>query len=214
MEINGVIWDLDGIIVDTGEFHYQAWKRILAEHGISLNRESFRATFGMNNWGVLTSLLGSDITPEKASEISDRKEVAFRQLIRGRVKLMQGVQGLLKILKGASVRQAIASSTPSANIEAILNELHIAPFFIAMVSADFLPGKPDPAVFLKAADKIKVLPKHCVVIEDAVVGIEAAKRAGMRNIAVTTTNTAESLQAADLVVDRLDNPAVREFLAV
>lgn len=214
MEIHGIIWDLDGVIVDTGEFHYQAWKRILSEHGISLNREGFRATFGMNNWGVLTTLLGSDIKPEKASEISDQKEVAFRQLIRGRVKLLPGAQELLKILKGASVRQAIASSTPSANIEAIVNELLIAPFFIAMVSADFLPSKPDPAVFLKAADKIKVLPKHCVVIEDAVVGIEAAKRAGMRSIAVTTTNTAESLQTADLVVDRLDDPAVREFLAV
>jgi beta-phosphoglucomutase-like phosphatase (HAD superfamily) len=173
MEIHGIIWDLDGVIVDTGEFHYQAWKRILSEHGISLNREGFRATFGMNNWGVLTTLLGSDIKPEKASEISDQKEVAFRQLIRGRVKLLPGAQELLKILKGASVRQAIASSTPSAN-----------------------------------------LPKHCVVIEDAVVGIEAAKRAGMRSIAVTTTNTAESLQTADLVVDRLDDPAVREFLAV
>ena len=101
------------------------------------------------------------------------------------------------------MKQAIASSAPPKNIEVLVQELQIGKYFDAIVSGYDIPGKPDPAVFLKAAQQVEVLPENCVVIEDAVAGVEGAKNAGMKCIAVTTTNVAEALSKADLIFDSL-----------
>jgi beta-phosphoglucomutase family hydrolase len=200
----GVIWDMDGVLVDTGEFHFRAWSQALPEFGIPFTRELFRATFGMNNAGILTMLLGRTPVPELLGEISDRKEQLFRQAVRGRAQLLPGVQAWLERLEAAGVRQAIASSAPPANIDALVDELGLRDYFDAIASGFDLPGKPDPAVFLKAARLIGVPPERCVVVEDAVAGIGAARRAGMKCVAVTTTNPARALKEADVIVERLD----------
>ena len=207
----GVLWDLDGVLVDTGEFHFRAWSQTLSEYGIPFTRESFQATFGMNNAGVLSSLLGQRLTPELLAKISDRKEQRFREAVRGRAQPLPGVLAWLERLKAAGLRQAIASSAPPANIDALVDELGLRAYFEAIVSGSNLPGKPDPALFLKAARLIDVAPERCIVVEDAVVGIEAAKRAGMKCVAVTTTNPARALKAADVVVERLDALPVDTF---
>ena len=195
---------MDGVLVDTGEFHFQAWSQALSEHGIPFTRQSFRATFGMNNAGTLSVLLGQAPPPELLAEISDRKEQLFRQAVRGRAQLLPGVLAWLERLKAAGMRQAIASSAPPANIDALVDELDLRSYFAAVVSGFDLPGKPDPAVFLKAAHLIGVPPERCVVVEDAVAGVEAARRAGTKCIAVTTTNPAQVLKGADVIVERLD----------
>jgi beta-phosphoglucomutase family hydrolase len=200
----GVIWDMDGVLVDTGEFHFQAWSRALSEHGVPFTHELFRTTFGLNNATILTVLLGQTPAPELLAEISDRKEQLFRQAIRGRAQLLPGVQVWLERLEAAGVRQAIASSAPPANIDALVDELDLRTYFDVIVSGSDLPGKPDPALFLKAACLIGVPPERCVVVEDAVAGVEAARRAGMKCIAITTTNPAQALTGADVIVERLD----------
>jgi beta-phosphoglucomutase family hydrolase len=200
----GVIWDMDGVLVDTGEFHFQAWSRALPEFGIPFTRQLFRDTFGMNNAGILEVLLGETPAPELLAEISERKEQLFRRAVRGRVQPLPGVLAWLERLKAAGMRQAIASSAPPANIDALVGELGLRDYFDAMVSGFDLPGKPDPAVFLKAARRIGVPPERCVVVEDAVAGVEAARRAGMKCVAVTTTNPAQVLKGADVIVERLD----------
>jgi beta-phosphoglucomutase family hydrolase len=200
----GVLWDLDGVLVDTGEFHYQAWSQILPAYGLQMTREFFQATFGMNNTGVLSALLGRRPEPELLTELSDRKERRFRQVLRGQVQPLPGVHLWLERLKTEGVPQAIASSAPQANIDVILDELNLRAYFAAVVTGVDLPGKPDPTLFLKAARLIDVSPERCIVVEDAVAGVEAAKRAGMKCIAVTNTNPPHALKAADLVVDRLD----------
>ncbi|MBL7184293.1 MAG: HAD-IA family hydrolase [Anaerolineae bacterium] len=200
----GVIWDMDGVLVDTGEFHFQAWSQALSEHGIPFTRESFRATFGMNNAGILEVLLGETPALELLAEISDRKERLFRRAVRGRAQLLPGVLAWLERLKAAGTRQAIASSAPPANIDALVDELGLRTYFDAVVSGFDLPGKPDPAVFLKAACLIGVPPERCVVVEDAVAGVGGARRAGMKCVAVTTTNPAQALKEADVIVERLD----------
>lgn len=101
------------------------------------------------------------------------------------------------------MRQAIASSAPQANIDALVDELGLRLYFDAIVSGFDLPGKPKPALFLKTARMLDLLPEQCIVVEDAVVGVEAAKRAGMKCVAVTTTNPAHTLKNADLVVESL-----------
>ena len=103
-------------------------------------------------------------------------------------------------LRATGIRQAVASSAPPENINTLVDELGIRAYFEAIVSGYDIPGKPDPAVFLKAASEIDLPPQRCIVVEDAVAGVQAAKRAGMRCIAVTTTNPAHALSDADIVI--------------
>jgi len=210
-EIKGVLWDMDGVLVSSGEFHWPAWSQTFSEHDIPFTYEQFRATFGMNNTGILKLLLGENIGPDLIAAISDRKESLFRQAVKGHVRPLPGVLDWLDRLQGWGVKQAIASSAPPANIDTLVDELRIRPYFYAIVSGADLPGKPDPAVFLEAARQIGAPPERCLVIEDAIAGVEAAKRAGMRCVAVTTTNPPEKLRAADLVVERLDLLSPDEF---
>lgn len=200
----GILWDMDGVLVDTGQAHYQSWAEVLSTYDIAFSREFFRDTFGMNNTGVLTNLLGKNLTPELRAEIANRKEEEFRRLVQGRVQPLPGVLDWLSYLKGEGFRMGVASSAPPANIDALVDDLEIRHSFDALVSGVDMPGKPDPALFLEVARRIDVPPKGCVVVEDAIAGVQAAKRAGMACIAVTTTNSADALRAADIIVDRLD----------
>ena len=200
----GVLWDMDGVLVDTAELHFQTWAQVLPEYGIRLTRDAFQAVFGMNNTRTLGVLLGRAPSPELVPEMTERKEGLFRQALRGHVQPLPGVQTWLERLRDSEFRQAIASSAPAANIDVLVDELGLRPYFDAIVPGFDLPGKPDPAVFLEAARQIDVPPERCVVIEDAVAGVEAARRAGMRCVAVTTTHDAQALQGADVVVERLD----------
>jgi beta-phosphoglucomutase len=200
----GVIWDLDGVLVDTGEFHYLSWKETLPAFGIRFSFELFRKSFGMNNEGVLTFLMGKKPDPGLLAQIDDQKESSFRHAIRGHAQLLPGVLSWLIYLHQKGVRMAVGSSAPMANVEVLVDETGIRSYFQSLVSANGKPSKPDPWVFLYAAEQIDVQPGDCWVIEDAVSGVEAAHQAGMRCIAVTTTNTIEALHEAEIVVDRLD----------
>jgi HAD superfamily hydrolase (TIGR01509 family) len=194
---------MDGVLADTGEVHYQSWLKTLAGAGILFDRETFRRTFGMNNAGLLEFTLGYPLEPDRLQEISERKEATFRQEIRGRVKLFPGAREWLERLAGSGIRQAVASSAPLENIEVLVDELGIRQYFDVLVSAYKMPGKPDPAVFLEAARRLDMPPEACLVVEDSIAGVEAARRAGMRCIAVTNTNPREALQEADVIVETL-----------
>ncbi len=216
MTLQGVVWDMDGVLVDTGEFHYQSWLATLKDYNIPFSWELFRATFGMNNTGVLTTLLGYPPPADYLAEIAKRKEACFRQVVVGKVRPMPGVIGWLSQLQAWGFHQAVASSAPMANVETLLEQTGLKPYFDAWLSGGDLPGKPSPALFLKAAEAIGVQPANCVVMEDAVVGVQAAKNAGMRCIAVLTTNTADALNQADMItpdLDRLPVETVRTLLA-
>lgn len=188
--IQAVIWDMDGVLVDTGTVHFETWRDTLAEHDIPFTDETFRQTFGMNNTGILQKLLGEQFTPALVTEIGGLKEERFRQAIQGKVQALPGVQELLAGLHQRGIVQAVGSSAPQANIDAILEALAIAPYFEVVVSAAEMPGKPDPTVFLTTAAHLGIDPAACLVIEDAIAGVAAARRAGMRCLAVTTTNPA------------------------
>ncbi len=203
MRIKGVLWDMDGVIADTGEFHYLAWSRTLEAFHIPYSRELFLETFGMNNRAILERLLGREGDDGIKAKIDFQKEVLFRQVIHGQAQPLPGVLETLHYLKSAGVRQAIASSAPPENVNALVDELKIRENFAAIVSGYNMAGKPAPDVFLAAAKAIGVQPVNCLVIEDAVTGVEGAKRAGMACLAVTNTNPAEKLHHADYVADSL-----------
>jgi len=201
----GVLWDMDGVLVDTGELHYISWKQTLDAAGIPFDRDIFRRTFGMNNAGILEVLLGERPDQDLVRKISDQKERIFRDSVPGNVKPLPGVIPWLIRLHQAGAKMAVASSAPYANVEVLVKELQIAPYFQALVSGAELPGKPDPATFLEAARQIDVETSRCVVVEDSIAGVQGAINAGMRCIAVTTTNPREALTKADLIVDSLED---------
>lgn len=204
--LRAVLWDMDGVLVLSGEVHYDAWTQVLAEYGLSLSRQQFEETFGMNNHNILRHLYGERLSPAQVDEIAERKEAAYRSLIRGRVRPLPGVLEWLARLRETGWRQAVASSGPMANIAAILNELDRWDAFDSVLSGAHLErSKPDPTIFLQAAASLGVPAARCIVVEDSTSGVEAARRAGMRCIAVTTTRAAEDLRSADLVVGRLDH---------
>jgi beta-phosphoglucomutase len=213
-KLSAVLWDMDGVLVDTGEFHYQAWMSTLLEYDVAFSRKIFQKTFGMNNEGILRLLLEDRFCDELFREIDYKKEINFRASIRGKVEPLPGVLPLLKAIRTAGIPQAVASSAPPENIDTIIAEIGFQGFFQAVISATDMPGKPDPSAFLIAAREVAADPQACVVIEDAVSGVEAARRAGMKCVAVTTTNQASDLQNADLIVDRLDGITLDDLQAL
>jgi beta-phosphoglucomutase len=201
------MWDLDGVLVDTAELHFQTWAKALGEIGVPFDRPTFNRLFGRNNASTITAVLGYSPAPELLASLSERKESLFRQQISGQAQPLPGVRPWLERLQAAGVPQAVASSAPQANIDALIDELGLRLYFRVLVAGDDLPAKPDPAVFLTAARRLGVSPQDnalLVVIEDSLAGVEAARRAGMKCIAVATTHPASALKAADLVVERLD----------
>jgi beta-phosphoglucomutase family hydrolase len=194
----GVLWDMDGVLVDTGELHYISWKKTLDEAGIPFDRQVFRKTFGMNNAGILEHLCGDKPDPEFIQKISDQKETIFRESVPGNVSPLPGVIAWLNRLRHVGARMAVASSAPPPNIEILVEELKLRSYFNALVSGADLPGKPDPATFLEAARRIEIEPSGCVVVEDAIAGVQAAINAGMKCIAITNTNSRQALSEADI----------------
>ncbi len=209
--LRAVLWDMDGVLVDTAEFHFQAWQTAAAEMGVSYGWELFKQTFGMNNRKILSMLLGELPETQVWMRISERKEAAFRQAIQGKAQPLPGVQAWLERLQRLGRCQAIASSAPQENIDALVDELGFRSYFSAIVSAYDLPGKPDPAVFLEAARRLSTPPESCIVIEDAIPGVEAARRAGMKCIAVTNTNPRQALASAGRIVDSLEELKEEDF---
>lgn len=186
----GVLWDMDGTLVDSGAYHFEAWHETMAGMGRPLSREEFAATFGQRNDAILTRYIGPQVTAEQIRDIGDAKEERYRALVRARgIAPLPGVREWLARLQDGGWRQAIASSGPRANSEAIVAALGLERMFDAIVAAeDVVHGKPDPEVFVTAAARIGVAPARCIVVEDAPMGIEAGRRGGMRTIAVLTTH--------------------------
>ncbi len=193
-----VLWDMDGTLLDSAEYHWLAWREALAAEGYTLTREQFAGTFGQRNDTILRAYFGPDYPLSEIDRIGAIKETRYRELVRTRgVETLPGVRRWLERLSASGWRQAVASAAPRLNIDAILDALGLAGRFDAIVSAeDVQRGKPDPQVFLTAAERLGVPPTQCVVVEDAPAGIEGARRAGMRAIGVLTTH-------ADLPADRV-----------
>jgi beta-phosphoglucomutase len=209
----GVIFDLDGVLVDTGWAHKQAWYDLAEKEGFEISDEFFRSTFGMQNDQIVPMLLGRELAREELNRLSEWKEQRYRELIADKLILAEGVKGLLDALKNKGFLLAIGSSAPRANLDLILERLHLQDNFDAYVtSEDINKGKPAPDTFLKAAEKLSLPPGHCIVVEDAVQGVEAGKAAGMPVVAVITTRSREDLAKADIIVDSLAELEAEDFI--
>lgn len=203
--VRAILWDLDGVLVDTGEMHFLAFQSTLPDFGIQITPEDFKVIFGMGNREGLAYLNGRPLDEPLLAKVIEAKEACFRSLVSGRARTLPGVMDWLEYFRHLEFRQAIASSAPQANIDALVDELGLRSYFDLILSApeNGLPGKPDPAVFLESARRLGVEPAACWVIEDSAAGLEAARLAGMRCIALTTTNSRDKLHMADHVVESL-----------
>jgi beta-phosphoglucomutase len=212
---SGVIWDLDGVLADTAEAYFRCWVTALAEREIPLNRPTFDELFGLRNRDILTQLLGRTPDPSEMESIAGRIEEIFRIEAQWLVRPMPGALPLLIELEGAGWLQAIFSPTPKANVELVLGILGIRQRFAVILSGDELSaGKPDPTLFLRAAEALGLPPGRCVVVEDASAGVEAAQRAGMPCIAVATTRPREALASVSssaLIFDDLTQVTAKDF---
>ena len=212
----GAVFDWDGVIIDSSAHHAESWERLAREREYTLVPGHFKKGFGRKNDFIIPNILGW--TNEKAliTELSLRKEALYRDIVREwGIAPLAGVPEWLNHLKENGVPCVVGSSTDRANILTGLEVLGFTEYFVALVtSEDVSHGKPDPEVFLRAAEKIGRTPDRCVVFEDALVGIEAAHRGGMKAIAVATTNPIEALGAADIAVHRLDELTVDDLLTL
>lgn len=202
----GVLWDMDGVILDSGSVHYDSWVVTMEKYfpQVPFSEDIFKQSFGKNNRLAIPSMVGYQPDPALVDEISDFKENLYREMLHGRIAFLPGVHELMRQFKAWGIPQAVGTSAPAHNMELIRQELGLDDYLQTFISAAKMPSKPDPTVFLSAAQAISVDPDQCVVFEDAVAGVQAGKAAGAAVIAVTTTNTRDQLRLADLVVERLD----------
>jgi beta-phosphoglucomutase len=197
----GVLWDLDGTLVDSAEFHWLSWRETMRTEGHEITYQQFLDSFGQKNDRILALWLGPDAPGDQIARIGDAKEAEYRRLaLEHGLTALPGAAAWIRRLHVAGWKQAIASSAPRQNIEAMLRALGVDHDFDAIVGAeDVTAGKPDPQVFLAAAASLGIPPGCCIVVEDAAVGLEAARRAGMKAIGVSRGAALE----ADVVVASL-----------
>ena len=204
-----VLWDLDGTLVDSAEFHWLSWRDTMAAEGITITYQQFLDSFGQKNASILPGWLGAAADDERIRRVGDAKEAEYRRLaVAHGLTPLPGAASWVRRLHAQGWQQAIASSAPRENVGVMLHALALDGMFEVIVSAeDVTRGKPDPQVFLAAADRLGMSPARCIVVEDAAVGVEAARAARMKCIGVNRT----VVLAADLAVSSLEDLAGDAF---
>lgn len=213
----GVLFDWDGVIIDSSTQHEESWELLADEEKRALPENHFKRSFGMKNEKIIPELFAWTKEATEIRRLSLRKEALYRQIVRERgIQALPGVKEFLFRLRDAGVRFSVGSSTHRENIDTIISALGFEGLFSGIVtSEDVKEGKPHPDVFLKAASSIGRIPGNCVVFEDALVGIAAARAAGSKVVGVATTHPAtEIASSVDRVVHRLDELQVEDLLAL
>ena len=196
-----VIFDVDGVLVDSYDAHFRSWRDILRENGLDMSEADFAQTFGRTSREIIRRFWGDEVDDATARAIDDRKEALYRDLVRAAFPAMDGAVALIDALHGAGFALAVGSSAPPENVVLSLDGLGRRDAFRAIVTGrDVTRGKPDPQVFLLAAERLGMAPRDCVVIEDAPAGVRAAAAAGMANVALLGTAPREVLLEAGACV--------------
>ena len=191
---------MDGVLIDSMEIHFKIWEQIFSGYNVGFARKDFNRHFGTTNLETIQTVLGNKLSFKEARDLAEKKQLLFEQQAITEAQLIPGVDQWLQFFFDCNIPQAVASSNAQRFIEAVAENKKISRFFKTLVSAEGLASKPDPAVFLESARLIDVKPNYCLVFEDAVAGVEGAKKAGMKCIAIITTNTAAALSNADLII--------------
>jgi beta-phosphoglucomutase len=192
------IFDMDGVLVDNGAHHRAAWQALLDELGERpAEPEYWRLTIGRPAEEAVPLVLGRPVTPVEASQMARRKRDLYFELVRQGLQAIPGAFAFVEDLSRRGISRAVATSATSFDAERLLVEVGIRRFFSVIVTAeDVRKGKPNPEVYLAAARRLGKPASSCLVFEDSLVGVQAARRAGMRAIGVTTAHTEAELREA------------------
>ena len=202
------IFDMDGVLIDSGVWHRAAWQALLAEMGLDPARPDFwRLTIGRPGEEAVPLLLGKTLPDREARRLARRKRDLYVELARGGLRAVEGAPAFIEHLARRGIPRAVGTSASRMDVERMLGGVGLRRHFeVVVTSEDVRLGKPDPEVYVLAARRLGAAPGACVVFEDSVVGIQAARRAGMRAIGVTTAYGEEELRAAgaELVIGDFD----------
>jgi beta-phosphoglucomutase len=204
MQYRGVIFDMDGVIVDNQDYHHEAWMKFCMKYGVTVEGDVSRY-FGMTNTDILTNIFPDNLSDTQLYEYSGEKEKLYRGLYQGNIEMAEGLERVLKSLLDKDMKLGIATSAPSANVDFVLGNTNLHIYFDVVVDSSMVSkGKPDPEIYLMAAEQMGLLPEQCIVVEDSIAGVKAGKAAGMKVIAITTTSAREKLGDADKIIDHFN----------
>ena len=211
---DAVIFDIDGVLIDSYQAHFDSWQALGAEHGLDICRQMFAQSFGRTSYDII-KLWWGQLNDDQITTIDDRKEALFRQVIDADFPAMPGALDLIDALHEAEFALAVGSSGPPENVDLVMAKLDRQAYFGARITGkDVTRGKPDPQVFQLAGQRLGIKPARCAVVEDAPAGIQAANAAGMASIALVGTATRDALSAADLIIDSLSELSPQRIAAL
>jgi beta-phosphoglucomutase family hydrolase len=213
-----VVFDMDGVLVDNRAFHYRAWRRFAEKHSLPFDEARFTAKlFGHTNPDILRGLFGYPVEAELGERFAAEKEALYRKLHHGNVRPARGLVRLLDGLRRDGATLAVATVAPRENLDFVLDETGLRPYFGVLVDVSAVRrGKPDPEIYLKAAELLARPPARCAAVEDSLPGLQSARAAGMKVVAVMTTHEAADLADADIVVpdfERLEAEDIRALVS-
>ncbi len=207
----GVIFDMDGVIVDNSKYHIRAWIEFIKKFHLELSHEEVNSWFGNTNRLILQRLFNDNLTEEKIAEYSDQKEILYRKIYEDEIKPLDGLIPFLKELKQDGCKLALATSAPPQNVEFVLSKTGVKNYFEVITDDTGIKnGKPDPEIFLKTAEKLDISPSACLVFEDSFHGIESANNAGMKVVGVSTTNPAKKLSNTEFNISNFNDISLKE----
>jgi beta-phosphoglucomutase len=196
-----VIFDMDGVLVDTNPYHKISLKQFCEGYGYQLNEEDLvNKIYGRTNNEWIRNMFGS-LPKERILELGEEKEALFRSLYKDVIEPLAGLEEFLKRLTQAEIPIAIGTSAPRSNVDFVLELTRLKKYFDIILDQSHVEhGKPNPEIYLKAADQLGFEPKHCIVFEDSLSGVESAQRAGAKVVGVTTTHNRQELAHTDFVI--------------
>lgn len=201
-KLEGIIFDLDGTMINNMAVHHRAWQMTLEKYGLPMTFEEVKQKVHGVNEQILEKLFGESLTSKQRREIALEKEETYRRTFASELALIPGLKRMLGQLIGEKIPIAIASASPPENIDFILDGLSLRPVFRHVFHAGSVRrGKPDPEVFLLAATALGLEPEVCLVFEDSVTGAKASARAGMQSIILTTSHSEIEFSAVDNILE-------------
>lgn len=202
-----VIFDADGVIVDSNPFHKIAMKKFCGKYGIHLTVENMESQiFGRTNKDWITKVFGNHLTLKQIKAYEKEKEALFRQIFLPHIRPVKGLIGFLEKLRQYNIVRTVASSAPPVNVDFFLDKTGTKDFFDVIINGDEVENsKPHPEIYLKTMEIIKYPPEKCIVIEDSLSGVQSARSAGCKVIGLTTTHTAQELANTDKVINDFDD---------
>ena len=209
--VKGVIFDMDGVLVNNMEVHFKAFAAMAERYNVTAkDGYDFTKLNGRGNDDIINALFPAELVAEKGVEgLAAEKEAVYREIYAPTIAPVEGLRELLAEIREAGLKCAVGSSGPKLNVDFVLDKCGIEPYFDVRISSDMVTKcKPNPEIFLTAAEKLGLAPEECVVFEDALAGVAAAKAAGMKVITLTTTHRHHQLEGAN------PNLIVEDFTAV